>query len=172
MNTLVPTQTPIQFREFQIRPWHPQDRDEIVRIVRTAITEYGLPWQPESVDRDVIEVEQHYHARGGELWVIEHPERLVGSGGFFPIERHPGAVELRKMYIRPEMRGRGLGCFMLQMLEQLIAERGYEAIWIETSSVFQAAIRLYQRCGYQPPENPACELTTQRCDQVFVKHLR
>lgn len=173
MNSLesTPTPIPIPFRDCLIRPWQPQDRDEIAAIVRSALSEYGLPWQPESVDRDVIEVEQHYHAQGGELWVIEHPERLVGSGGFFPIARHPGAVELRKMYIRPEMRGQGLGGFMVQMLEQVIAARGFEAIWIETSSRFQGAIRLYERQGYHPPADPHQEITTQRCDQVFVKYL-
>ncbi len=172
MSILEPTPSPIPFRDFLIRPWRAPDRDEIAAIVRTALLEYGLPWQPESVDQDVIHVEQHYHARGGELWVIEHPDQLVGSGGFFPIPRHPGAVELRKMYIRPEMRGQGLGRFMLQMLEQVIATRGFEAIWIETSSRFQGAIRLYGQQGYLPPADPQKELTTQRCDRVFVKYLR
>lgn len=172
MNILYLTQSPVHFREFLIRPWQPQDRDATAAVVRSVLTEYGLPWQPESVDRDVLEVEEFYHAVGGELWVIEYQGQLVGSGGYYPIDRHPDSVELRKMYIRPEVRGKGLGRFMLQLLEGMIAARGFEAIWIETSSTFKEAVRLYERNGYCPPPNPSCELTTQRCDQVFVKRLR
>jgi putative acetyltransferase len=58
-----------------------------------------------------------YLAVGGEFWVIEYQNKLVGTGGYYPIKRGENAVEIRKMYLLPSVRGLGLGKYLLQQLE-------------------------------------------------------
>jgi putative acetyltransferase len=89
----------------------------------------------------------------------------VGTGGYYPISRGEKAVEIRKMYLLPTVRGLGLGKFLLQHLEQAIAARGFQQIWIETASVLVEAVKLYESSGYQP----ATGVETARCDHVYVK---
>jgi putative acetyltransferase len=64
-------------------------------------------------------------------------------------------------------RGKGLGRYLLQQLEQAIANQGFQTIWIETDSVLKEAVKLYESRGYQPTAG----VETQRCDRVYVKSI-
>jgi putative acetyltransferase len=112
-------------------------------------------------------VEEFYLATGGEFWTIAQIGQLVGTGAYYPVQRGEKAVEIRKMYLLPAVRGQGLGRFLLQQLEKAIAHRGFQTIWIETASVLQAAVKLYESSGYQPADG----VETSRCDRIYVKTL-
>lgn len=157
----------LSYKEFLIRPWMPRDRNEAAAIIRDILTEYGLPWEPSGADRDVLEVETFYTNIGGEFWVIEQHSKLVGTAAYYPIERGKNAVEIRKMYLLPEVRGKGLGKYLLAQLERAIANRGFQEIWIETASILKEAVKLYESNGYQPTTG----VETKRCDRVYIKIL-
>lgn len=106
-------------------------------------------------------------SRWGEFWVIEYQKQVVGTGAYYPIKRGEKAVEIRKMYLLPSVRGLGLGKYLLQQLEAAIASRGFQQIWIETASVLTKAVKLYESNGYQKTTG----VETVRCDRVYVKSL-
>ena len=135
--------------------------------IASILAEYGLDWEPDGADIDVLEVEQFYLDTGGKFWTIEHQGKLVGTSAYYPVSRGDKAVEIRKMYLLPEARGQGLGGFLLQQLEEAIAARGFKTIWIETASVLKEATQLYERRGYQA----ATGVETLRCDRIYVKYL-
>jgi putative acetyltransferase len=155
------------FKDYRIRDWKPRDRHAAAILIASVLAEYGLDWKPEETDRDVLEVETCYLEAGGEFWVIEQGDRLVGTGAYYPIRRGTKAVEIRKMYLLPSARGQGLGQFLLQQLEGAIAAHSYRQIWIETVSVLTEAVQLYERNGY----SPATGVETPRCDLVYLKTL-
>ncbi|MBD1894300.1 GNAT family N-acetyltransferase [Coleofasciculus sp. FACHB-129] len=154
-----------QYRDFVIRGWEKRDRIFAADVIHSVLTEYGLPWQPEEADRDVLEVEKFYQDSGGEFWVIEREGKVVGTGAYYPVKRGDRAVELRKMYLLPAVRGQGLGKYLLEQLENAIASRGFQEVWIETASVLKEAVKLYESSGYEP----ATGVETARCDRVYVK---
>lgn len=158
----------IFYRDYLIRPWQASDRHPAAAIIRSVLADYGLGWEPTGADRDVLEVESCYQQRGGEFWVIERQGHLVGTGAYYPIDRGQNAVEIRKMYLLPQVRQQGLGRFLLGQLEAAIASRGFSQVWIETASVLQEAVQLYESSGYQP----ATGVETTRCDRVYCKDLR
>ncbi|MGM3306938.1 GNAT family N-acetyltransferase [Anabaena sp. WFMT] len=156
------------YQDFIIRNWEERDdRTQAAEVIHSVLSEYGLGWEPSGADRDVLQIEEYYLATGGEFWVIEHQNKIVGTGAYYPIERGEKAVEIRKMYLLPNVRGLGLGKYLLQELETAIASRGYEQIWIETASVLKEAVKLYENNGYIPTTG----VETQRCDRIYVKHL-
>ncbi|WP_427159694.1 GNAT family N-acetyltransferase [Aliinostoc sp. HNIBRCY26] len=155
------------YKDFLIRNWQKSDRTKAAAIISYVLSEYGLGWEPKGADRDVLEVEECYLSTGGEFWVIEHQSQIVGTGAYHPTHRGENAVEIRKMYLLPSVRGLGLGKYLLQQLEAAIADRGFNQIWIETASVLVEAVKLYENHGYQP----ATGLETARCDRVYVKYL-
>jgi putative acetyltransferase len=155
------------YQDFLIRDWEPGDRTAAAEVIRSVLAEYGLGWEPEGADRDVLEIEACYQQVGGEFWVVEQQGQIVGTAAYYPIHRSPQAVEIRKMYLAPMARGQGLGRFLLQQLEQAIAARDFQTIWIETASVLKEAVQLYESSGYQP----ATGVETLRCDRVYVKPL-
>ena len=152
---------------FLIRHWQSSDRTLVAELIRNVLIEYGLPWQPETADRDVLEVEAYYLATGGEFWVVEQQDKIVGTAAYYPINRGHKAVEIRKMYLIPEVRGQGLGTKLLTKLETAIASRGFQSIWIETATVLSQAVRLYEHNGYEI----ASGVETPRCDRIYFKSL-
>jgi putative acetyltransferase len=159
------------YRDFLIRDWQPADRQSVAELIAQVLTEYGLASgklssEADGADWDVLHVEEAYWATGGEFWVVEQ-QHLVGTAGYYPIARGKNAVEIRKMYLLPQVRGQGLGRHLLQQLEQTIIARGFQQIWIETASVLKEAVRLYENSGYRL--SPGVE--TARCDRVYFKQL-
>ena len=164
------------YQGFLIRDWQRcdpavprqrQDRTLAANVIRQVLEEYGLPWQPEAADRDVIEVESAYLQVGGEFWVVESQKQVVGTAAYYPISKGHKAVEIRKMYLLPEVRGKGLGKYLLHQLETTIRNRGFKEIWIETASVLKEAVCLYEKYGYEP----VTEVETKRCDLAYLKKL-
>ncbi|MDM9381184.1 GNAT family N-acetyltransferase [Chlorogloeopsis sp. ULAP01] len=155
------------YRDFLIRDWQQRDRIPAAEVIRSVLLEYGLGWEPNGADQDVLQVEAYYLATRGEFWIIEHQNQIVGTGAYYPIKRGEKAVEIRKMYLSPSVRGLGLGKYLLQQLEEAIVSRGFLSIWIETASVLAQAVKLYESNGYIPTTG----VETTRCDRVYVKSL-
>lgn len=155
------------YKDFLVRDWNQSDRALAAAVIGSVLVEYGLGWEPLGADRDVLEIETYYLAAGGEFWVVESQGQIVGTAGYYPFHRGEKAVEVRKMYLLPQLRGLGLGKFLLQELEKAIAAKGFQQIWIETASVLIEAIKLYESSGYQP----ATGVETARCDRIYVKTL-
>lgn len=156
-----------KYQNFTIRDWRKEDRQTAAGVIKTVLEEYGLPWQPELADRDVIEVEDAYLNAGGEFWVVEQDTVIVGTAAYQPIARGKNAVEIRKMYLLPEIRSKGLGKYLLLELEKAIAIQNYQEIWLETVTILKEAVKLYERNGYEPTEG----VETARCDLVYFKRL-
>ena len=157
----------LYFRDFLIRQWKPSDRHYAAEVIRSVLSEYGLGWEPDGADKDVLQIEDFYLDKGGNFWVIEYFGEVVGTGAYYPIERGKDAVEIRKMYLLPKARGFGLGKFLLQQLEAEISCHGFKQIWIETASVLHEAVKLYESNDYIP----ATGVETERCDRVYFKEL-
>lgn len=71
----------------------------------------------------------------------------VGCGAIRPLEEE--IAEIKRMYVLPEGRRRGIGRRVMEELERLAGEFGYRAIWLETGLQQPDAIALYERSGYR-----------------------
>ena len=58
-------------------------------------------------------------------------------------------VEIKRMYVRPEARGRGVGVLILAELEREAGARGFKVVRLETGPLQPEAIGLYARAGYR-----------------------
>ncbi|MGK7901733.1 MAG: GNAT family N-acetyltransferase [Hormoscilla sp.] len=156
-----------RYGDFLIRDWQEADRAAAAGIFSSVVAEYGGQWEPEGADRNVVEVEKYYLQTGGEFWVVEYFDQLVGTAGYHPTSRGENAVEIRKIYLLPSVRRQGLGTFLIKELERAIDDRYFQEIWIKTSSLLTAAIKLYESNGYQF----ATEGKVTRGDRLYVKYL-
>jgi putative acetyltransferase len=73
-------------------------------------------------------------------------EQRVGCGGFRPVE--DGGVEIKRMFVSPEVRSGGIGGAILRELEEWARELGYSRSMLETSKRLGSAVRLYEKSGY------------------------
>lgn len=83
---------------------------------------------------------------GRFLVVFDEDGTPVGCGA---IRRHDDtAAEIKRMYVRPEARSRGISRLILAELESAARVLGYRAIVLETGQRQPEAIALYESAGY------------------------
>jgi GNAT superfamily N-acetyltransferase len=70
----------------------------------------------------------------------------VACGALQDLE--PGVGEIKRMYVKPPYRGRGLSRQILKAVEELAAERGLHTLRLETGRFLPAALGLYTSSGY------------------------
>ena len=74
----------------------------------------------------------------------------VGCAGIRPVPDEPAACELKRMFVAPEARGRGIARALLERLEEEAVSLGYSAMWLETGTEQPEAIALYESHGFDP----------------------
>ncbi len=74
-------------------------------------------------------------------------ETPVGCGAFKPFEEN--TVEIKRMFVQPEHRGKGIAGMVLGELERWAAEINSTTCVLETGKKQPEAIRLYERSGYR-----------------------
>jgi GNAT superfamily N-acetyltransferase len=73
-------------------------------------------------------------------------ETAVCCGG---VKRLPdGACEIKRMFVAPEARGRGVARALLEELERRARELGYATVRLDTGPRQTRAQRMYERAGY------------------------
>ncbi|MBV5311754.1 MAG: GNAT family N-acetyltransferase [Prolixibacteraceae bacterium] len=83
--------------------------------------------------------------------VIYLEGKPVGCGCFKRFDNH--TVEMKRMFVLPELRGKQLAARMLQELEKWAAEEGNTTAVLETGRRQVEAQRLYAIAGYSKTEN-------------------
>lgn len=151
---------------FHFRRATADDAPRLREIVYTALQEHGLEPDPAGTDADLEAIDATYRRPGCRLDVLvdESTERVIGSVGL--VSSGPAEVELRKMYLAAEYRRRGLGCALLAHALRMAREMGYRRVCLETASALGAAIRLYEKYGFEragdAPHAPRCDVVMAR----------
>jgi len=74
--------------------------------------------------------------------------RVVACGAWQALE--PGVAELKRMYVRPAFRGRGIARQLIVALEEEALAVDRPVLRLETGTYLPAAIALYRSAGYLP----------------------
>ncbi len=73
--------------------------------------------------------------------------RAVGCGAIKPLEA--GVMEVKRMFVFPELRGQGIASMVLSELERWAVELNAHACCLETGMKQPEAIALYQKNRYE-----------------------
>jgi len=140
-----------------IRPYEERDRRAVqelfVRINRELAPEH-LRGQFEdyirrSLAKEIDVIADYYGARDGGFWVA-NDGRAGALIGMFGLERvDADTAELRRMYVAPQARRRGIARMMLAHAEEVCGDRGYRRLVLSTSELQQAALALYRAADFR-----------------------
>ncbi|UJH92418.1 GNAT family N-acetyltransferase [Antarcticibacterium sp. 1MA-6-2] len=78
--------------------------------------------------------------------ILYENESPVGCGALKEFE--PGVAEVKRMFVKPESRGKGLASVVLKELEKWAAELSFRKCILETGIRQPDAIQLYKKNGY------------------------
>jgi putative acetyltransferase len=133
----------------QVRTGTDADAAAAAQVVRRVLHEHGLPFEPRSLDADILQPDAHYRAGGGAFFVATDTSgRLVGTAALARTGHASG--EVRKMFLLPEARGHGTGQALLDAVLDAARARGLEQLTLTTRRRYDRAIRLYERAGFRP----------------------
>jgi GNAT superfamily N-acetyltransferase len=90
----------------------------------------------------------------GVLVVAKQGERVVACAGlrFEGVDVPPGAGEIKRMWVDPEVRGQGLATRLLHHLTELAREAGLRRLVLDTADDLLEARALYAREGFVETE--------------------
>jgi GNAT superfamily N-acetyltransferase len=85
-------------------------------------------------------------APGGAYLVGWEDGLAVAGGGLRRL--HDDVAEIKRMYVRPSARSRGLAAELLAALEATARQLGYRAVRLDTGPKQVHALALYRRSGF------------------------
>lgn len=154
----------------QIHPIEPQWDAETATIIRHALIEFGanrpgFAWQDPELDH----LSQAYVGSGKGYWVALLEGTVVGGVGIGPVQpRVKGVAELQKLYLRADVRGRGIGSALIDHA-LAFASQHYKQVYLESLHSMQAAAELYRTRGFKPLSEPLVITEHGGCDLWMMK---
>jgi GNAT superfamily N-acetyltransferase len=91
-----------------------------------------------------------YAPPNGRIFLASYSEKTAGCGAFRRITAN--ACEMKRMYVRPEFRGKHVGSRLAKTLISTAREVGYNVMRLETTTYSDKAIALYTAVGFRTCE--------------------
>jgi GNAT superfamily N-acetyltransferase len=122
--------------------------------------EFGIDFDIESMlERDMAKLEIFLPPHGRLLLATEESQ----AAGLACMKRiREGMGEIKRMYVRPEFRGKGIGRVLLEALIAEARQIGYPTVRLDSARFMKAAHSLYRSAGFQEIEPyPESEIAPQ-----------
>jgi len=130
----------------QIRPSTPLDIPEVRAMLREYLDWIGLDLAFQEIDEELAGLPGDYAPPRGALFVVPEANRLVAMIGLRPLE---GTIsEMKRLFVRPEARGRGLAKQLIAHVLDEARRLGYSEIRLDTLPMMGDAQALYAAMGF------------------------
>ena len=126
-----------------IRPYHPTDKPEIIKMLKMNIPQYFDP----SEEKDFIKyLDQH----ADHYFVVEKNGQIIGCGGYNYWEKETIA-RIAWDFIHPDFQGKGIGKKLtLYRINEIKKNKAVKTIIVRTS---QMAFKFYEKLGFKLESN-------------------
>jgi ribosomal protein S18 acetylase RimI-like enzyme len=127
-----------------------RDRERVVALLREYEAGTGISLCFQSFEEELAGLPGAYAPPGGAMLLARQDggEELLGCVAVRPVPGAPEACEMKRLYVRPEGRGSGLGR-QLALAAMAEARRlGYRRICLDTLPSMTSAQALYRDLGF------------------------
>jgi GNAT superfamily N-acetyltransferase len=134
--------------DYRIRRATPADDAAVRRELAAYLEHIGASLDAEALDHDIARWTEEYDGAAGVLLVIEEPAgAVVGTAAVRVLE--PGLGEVKRMWLRPDLQGRGLGRRLLEACLGEARALGLRRLRLDTQRRMEAARALYAAHGFR-----------------------
>lgn len=132
----------------------PVKNEDEISSVRRLFQEYAgslsIDLCFQNFETELASLPGDYAPPRGALFLAQLETTPVGCIGLRPFSDSVG--ELKRLYVLPECRGRGLAHALIQSAVQAAREIGYHALVLDTLASMKPAIALYEKFGFHRTE--------------------
>jgi len=126
------------------------DADRVAQA-RTLLLEYadslGVDLSFQNFDRELSDFPASYLPPAGALLLASHENRLAGSIALRRLD--DGICEMKRLYVRPDYRGKGVGRALALAIIDTAKGMGYGHMRLDTLPGMEDAQRLYRALGFR-----------------------
>ena len=131
---------------------HPASSTEEVAQARELFLEYaqslGFSLCFQSFDQELANLPGDYSPPDGRLLLAEYDGQLAGCVALHKLES--GICEMKRLYVRPQFRGKGLGSALAERILTEAREIDYRQVRLDTvEPVMKDAVAMYRRLGFR-----------------------
>ena len=156
-----------------IRPIEERDNAAVREIISDSLESHGLAIPGSAYfDPQLGELTQFYDSLPHACyWVVEVDGSVVGGVGIAPFGTDATTIcELQKLYLRPEVQGRGLSRLLMDQA-LIFAARYYKQCYLETTHSLRTACILYEKYGFRLLPEPLPGSEHSAMDAWYLKDL-
>jgi GNAT superfamily N-acetyltransferase len=130
-----------------------QEIDETRRLFQEYETHLNVDLCFQQFEAELADLPGKYAPPSGRLLLATDGQNAVGCGALRKIASLAGRTcEMKRLYVRPEARGLGIGKRIANRLIQEAVGLGYASMVLDTLDRLKAAIQLYESLGFVPTE--------------------
>lgn len=100
----------------------------------------------QNYDEELEHLEYKYGLPYGRLYLAYYGDELAGCIGLRKIDEV--TCEMKRLYVRPQFRGKHIGEHLVKHIIQEARAIGYSYMLLDTLPFLQSAIHLYQKFGF------------------------
>lgn len=105
----------------------------------------------QNYDKEINHLEMKYGMPDGRLYLIYCDEKLAGCIGLRKIDDQN--CEMKRLYIRPEFRGKKLSSILVEKVIEDAKKIGYSYMLLDTLPFLQSAVHIYKKFGFYEIES-------------------
>lgn len=130
----------------------------------------------ESLEKELAELPGAYAEPDGAILLAFAGSEAAGCVALKPLppqQVQERACEMKRLWVRPDHQGRGLGRRLAVSLIDLARARGYTAMYLDTlPRTMRAAFALYRALGFMPAERYTENPALRHADALEISFLR
>jgi ribosomal protein S18 acetylase RimI-like enzyme len=132
--------------ELLIRPALAVDIPHVREMLQEYVSWVGLDLAFQEIEAELDGLPGGYVAPRGALFVAVEGDRYLAMIGLRPIDRT--IAEMKRLYVRPEARGRGLARRLIARLCEEARRLNYTELRLDTLPMMGEAQALYETYGF------------------------
>ncbi|MGA2551310.1 MAG: GNAT family N-acetyltransferase [Burkholderiaceae bacterium] len=116
------------------------------QLIEEYIASLGIDLSFQNVDEELRSLSVVYAPHEGAFFIAQEEGHLLGCVGVRPFLS--GVAELKRMYVRPNAQGRGIGRVLAERAVVAAKKLGYAKLILDTLPSMMTALSLYRSLGF------------------------